>query len=382
MDRAVTVASLPAKPKPGFVRRHAGRFIGSLVLTVCVIWGLKHSGLDLVPAWSSFAHVRWWTVPAYFVPFCLMTYFRAVRWRFLLRRAAPEGVPIPRLIAVSLVGFAGILLLPFRLGEFVRPAMLHEKGKVSFTAATGTIVTERIIDGLYLSIILIIALIVAPEIHPLPEKIVGLPITTAQARGYVYLTAAGFVGGFAVIATYFFARDFAKRATLATFGLVSRPLAQKLADKAEAFAHGFDFFGSPKNAGGFMLETTLYWICNACGMWFLAWGAGLVHADGSGPTFPEAVAMMGMLGVTILIPGPPGLLGIFQAGMFCGMTFYYPAAIVQERGAVYAFLLFVTQIPTTALAGAVALWSGHTTLKSITQDESLAENLSEEAAAR
>lgn len=358
--------------RPGFFRRHAGRFIGSIVLTVCVVWGLQHSGLDLVPALSHFAHVRWWTVPVYLVPLAAMTYFRAVRWRFLLRSTAPEGIGRARLVAVSLVGFAGILLLPFRLGEFVRPAMLHEKGKVSFTAATGTIVAERIIDGTYLSLLLVFALLVTPTVHPLPEKVVGLPITVAQARGYAYLTAAGFIIGFAVIAVYYYARDFAKRATLATFGLVSRPLAEKLADAAEKLAHGFDFFGSLRNAGGFMFETTLYWFINAAGMWFLAWGAGLVHADGTGPSYLEAIAMMGMLGVTILIPGPPGLLGIFQAGMFCGMTLYFPADIVQERGAVYAFLLFMVQMPATLLAGAIALWSGHTSLKSIAADENLA----------
>lgn len=152
---------------------------------------------------------------------------------------------------------------------------------------------------------------------------------------------------------------------------MSRPLAEKLANRVEHLAHGFDFFGSARNAGGFMLETTFYWALNATGMWFLAWGAGLVHADGTGPTLPEAVAMMGMLGMTILIPGPPGMLGIFQAGMFCGMTLYYPAEIVEERGAVYAFLLFVTQIPTTLIAGAVAFWVERANLKAIADDENL-----------
>jgi hypothetical protein len=358
----------------GFFRRHAARFIGSAVLTVCLLWALKRSGLELVPSWSQFAHVRWWTVPTYFAFMGTMTYFRAVRWRFLLRRVAPEGIGRARLLAVSLVGFAGILLLPFRLGEFVRPALLHEKGKVSFTAATGSIIAERIVDGLYLSILLVIALVATPMTSPLPDHVVGLPITVAQVRGYAYITFAGFLGGFLVLAVYFFARDFAKRLTLAVFGVVSRPLAEKLAEKAEHLANGLGFFGNPRDAAGFMFETTLYWFTNAAGMWFLAWGAGLVHTDGSGPTFLEAIAMMGTLGVTILIPSPaPGLLGIFQAGMFCGMTMYYPVEIVQERGGVYAFLMFVTQMPTTILAGAVAMWSGHTSLKTLAADENLAQ---------
>ncbi|CAN5660632.1 hypothetical protein BH09MYX1_BH09MYX1_46780 [soil metagenome] len=358
----------PPRAEPGFVRRHAARFIASIVLTVCVVWALRHSGLNLIPPWSAFAHVRWWTVPTYFLFVAAMTYFRAVRWRHLLRRVA--SVPTRRLLSISLVGFAAILLLPFRLGEFVRPAMLRQKGKVSFSAATGSIIADRIVDGLYLSGVLAVALAVVPTIRPLPETIVGLaPLTTGQIRGYAFFTLIGFTGALTTIAVYFFARKWAHRATIAVFGIVSKKLAERLAHEAERLADGLDVLRSPKDAAGFLLETTLYWLINACGMWFLAWGAGLEHADGSPPTFGEAAGMMGMLGITILVPGPPGLLGIFQAGMFCGMTFYFPTAIVQERGAVYACLLFLVQVTFTVTAGGIAFFAGHGSLKTIAAAE-------------
>lgn len=352
----------------GFIRRHAGRFAVSLVVTIGLLWALEHSGLDLIPPRSAFNHVRWWTVPVYLVIIVVMSYFRAVRWRFLLRRVA--DVPRARILYVSLVGFAAILLLPFRLGEFVRPALLREKGKISFSAATGSVIADRVIDGLYLSTVLAIALILVPTMHPLPTKIVGLPITTMQVRGYAWVTLAGFTGALVTIAVYFFARRFAHLATIKVFGLFSKKLAERLAHEAERLADGLDFLRSPRDAAGYLLETTIYWMSNAAGMWFLAWGCGLEHADGSAPTFGEACGMMGMLGITILIPGPPGLLGIFQAGMFCGMTFYFPEANIREHGAVYAFLLFVTQVSVTLLAGGAALFSGHGSLKAIAAAES------------
>ncbi len=352
----------------GFFRRHAGRFIGSAVLTVCVVWAARHSGLELLPAWSRFAHVRWWTVPVYLATVMVWTYFRAVRWRFLLRRAAPD-VGKPRILAVSLVGFAAILILPFRLGEFVRPGMLREKGKVSFSAATGSILAERIVDGVYLSVVLVIALLVVPTIHPLPVHVVGLPVTVAQTRWYAFVTASAFVGGLVVLMVFFFARDFAKKVTLAVFGVVSRPLAQKLADEFEKLSHGLDFFRSGRDAAGFLFETTIYWMTNAASMWVLAYGAGLCHADGSAPTFGEACAIMGMLGMAILIPGPPGMLGIFQAGLMCGMTMYYPEEIVRDHGAVYACLMFLIQITWILASGGVALLARHTSLKTLAEDD-------------
>ncbi|HEY1956789.1 MAG TPA: lysylphosphatidylglycerol synthase transmembrane domain-containing protein [Polyangiaceae bacterium] len=354
--------------QPGFFRRHAARFVGSIVLLVCVVWAARHSGLELLPPWSRFHDVRWWAAPLYLVLIAVWTWFRSVRWRFLLRRVAPD-VPKKRLLAISVVGFAAILLLPFRLGEFVRPGLLREKGKVSFSAATGSIIAERIVDGVFLSVVLAIALLVVPTVHPLPEHVVGLPVSVAQTRAYAFIVAACFLSGLVVLVIFYFARDFAKRATLAVFGIVSRPLAEKLAAEAEKLADGFHFFSDYRAAAGFLFETTLYWGFNALSMLVLAWGCGLVHGDGSAATFWEACALMGMLGVAILIPGPPGMLGVFQAGLFAGMTMYYPEEIVRDRGAVYACLSFLIQVFWQLAAGGVGMLSGHTSFKELAVED-------------
>jgi glycosyltransferase 2 family protein len=73
-------------------------------------------------------------------------------------------------------------------------------------------------------------------------------------------------------------------------------------------------------------------------------GCGVVHADGSPITFGESCALMGMLGCTILIPGPPGLLGVFQAGIYAGMTMYFPTSIVTGPGSAYVCLLYALQL--------------------------------------
>ena len=162
------------------------------VLLVCVLWAARHSGLELLPPWSRFRDVRWWTVPAYLAIGRRLDVVPLGPLAVLLRRSRPTCRRSGS-CAISLVGFAAILLLPFRLGEFVRPACLREKGKVSFSAATGSIVAERIVDGVFLSVVLVIALFVVPTVHPLPEQVVGLPVTVAQTRGYAYVTASAFI---------------------------------------------------------------------------------------------------------------------------------------------------------------------------------------------
>ena len=339
--------------KHGFLRRNALKLAASALITASLVYALQKGGLKLWPDGGNFRDVRWWTLPLYVLTLVTMSYYRAARWRFLLRSFVE--IPRKRIIAVSWIGFAAILILPFRIGEIVRPVMIREKGRVSATAATGTVVAERIVDGLYLSIVLAVALILVPTIQPLPDAVVGIPVSVHQVRMSGFAMLGLFVVAFSVIAVFYFARTFAHRATLSIIGLVSKPLAEKLAGTAEKLAEGLHFLGRPRDAGPFLLETTAYWGLNVFGMWLLAWGCGVVHADGSAIRIGETCALMGMLGVTVLIPGPPGLLGVFQAGIYAAMTMYFPTEVVTGQGAAYVFLLYSTQVAWTLIAGALAL---------------------------
>ncbi len=333
-----------------FVRRHPLKLAASALITVGLVFTLMRGGLKFFPEGGDFAQVRWWTLPAYIGLCVTMNYFRAVRWRFLLRGLGEFGPR--RILAVSWIGFAAILLMPFRLGEFVRPMMLREKGKVSLTATTSTVVAERIVDGLYLSIVLALALIFVPTLDPLPKHVVGLPsiVSVANVRASGFVMLGVFVAAFASIAVFYFARSFATKLLRFTVGRVSTQLTDKLLVLFDKFAGGLSMFGNKRDAGGFLFESTLYWGANALGMWLLAWGCGVHHADGSAVTFGESCALMGMLGVTILIPGPPGLLGVFQAGIFAGMTMYFPERVVLAQGAAFTFLLYAVQFLWTVSA--------------------------------
>jgi uncharacterized protein (TIRG00374 family) len=360
------------------LRRHGGKLVASAIITCGIVYTLRRSGLPLLPAPPCFAHVRWWTLPAYVVMLVGMSYFRAVRWRFLLRSFAE--IPKKRILAVSWIGFAAIMLMPFRIGEVVRPYMIRHPGreeagkivgKVSATAATGTVLAERIVDGLCLSLLLALALLFVPMLQPTPRTVVGLPLTIAQVRAYGYTTLGIFVAAFLTIAVFYFARDLARRLTLTVVGIVSKRLAEKLATTAAKLADGLHFLGRARDAGPFLLETSLYWALNALGMWLLAWGCGVVHHDGSPITFGEACALMGMLGVTILIPGPPGLVGIFQTGIYCGLSMYFTPEVVLSQGAAYAFLLFVIQFGWQVVAAGIFLVGDRGAVRALEEAEGI-----------
>ena len=353
---------MPAPSSPGFLRRHASKLAASLIITGAIVYVVHKGGLKFLPEGRDFSGVRWWTVALYLVVLGATTWFRSVRWRFLL---PPLGeVQKRRIFAVSCIGFASILLLPFRIGEIVRPYLMRTRPNerrdgsmvITMTAATSSIIAERVIDGLYVSIVLALALVFVPTISPLPDKVVGLPVSVQQVRMSGYTMLGLFCAAFATIGVFYFARSWAHRTTLAVVGKISRKLAERLAGMCEKFADGLHVFGRGAAAAGFFFETSAYWGLNAAGMWLLAWGCGVVHADGAAPTFGEACALMGMLSCAILIPGPPGMLGIFQAGLYAGMTMYYPTASVVGPGAAYVFVLYAVQVLFQLLLGVLGLW--------------------------
>jgi uncharacterized membrane protein YbhN (UPF0104 family) len=369
----------------GFLRRHAAKLVASVLITAGVLYVVHSGGLKLIPDRGDFGAVRWWMALAIYPPLMLAsTWFRSVRWRFLLRQIIE--VPKLRLLAVSCAGYLAILLLPFRLGELARPYMLRTRPEelqaagvahgvgdahgvgvthgvaspgppiLTMAAATASVVAERVIDGLFLSIVLAIALVAVPTLEPLPDKVVGLPITVAHVRMLGFAMLGLFTIAFATIAVFYVARGWAVRTTERVIGLISPRLAAALAGFAARLADGLHVFSRGRDFAGFVFETALYWLLNALATWALAIACGVVHANGSAITFGEALTLMGMLGCTVLIPGPPGLLGVFQAGLYAAMTMYFPTAIVTGPGSAFVFLMYAIQVALAILVGLWGLW--------------------------
>ncbi len=87
-------------------------------------------------------------------------WFRTVRWQVLLMPISK--ISTIRLFPVMTIGFMANNVLPLRLGELVRAYLLGEKQKISKSSVLGTIVVERLFDGLVLVIFLLILAQFAP----------------------------------------------------------------------------------------------------------------------------------------------------------------------------------------------------------------------------
>lgn len=305
--------------------------------------------LDRAAVVGAFHRVSLATVALYLVTMAATHLFRALRWHHLLQAI---GVRVARgqLLAISSVGFLAILALPFRLGELVRPYYVVRQGHSRMSAVLGTVAVERVVDGLVVSCLLVLSYALAPHSFARPvEALGGLPL-----RYFAWLSLAVFTGAtaFLVVALGFHAP--AIRVGLRWSGLsrFAPAPAARLADRLTALVHGFRSLRQPRNLLPFLLQTILYWGCNAGGMWLLAEGIGL-------PIGPVgAVAVMAFTGVVISLPNSPGLIGQFHLGVvavFAAFLSGSGGAGAASAALGYAILLHALQTLWYLAAGLVGL---------------------------
>jgi hypothetical protein len=341
-------APIAAPAAPSALRRHGLKLALSLLLGGGIAWVLARGGLPLVPPASAFASLRPWTVVLYVASLAIVHLLRAIRWRHLLRPVG--GASARSVLAVSWIAFGAILLSPLRSGEVVRPYLITKRSKVRIWEATGTVGAERVIDGLVLSLMLFAALQLATPLSPLPDHVGSLPVPASAVPKAAYSALAIFMSAFTLMFLFFFARDFARRATFAIIGVASRGLAEVLAGIVERVADGLRFLPSPSHLVPFLVETLLYWAVNAFGVQLLAWGCGL-----EGVTLAQAAVTVGCLGVGILVPAGPGYFGAFQLSTYMALAMYFPEAMLVGPGAAFVFFLYATQVGFHIVAMAIGL---------------------------
>src|SRR5258708_37731891 len=104
----------PPPPRHGFWRKHGLKLALSVVIAAAFTWTLQRGGLPLIPPKKAFEQVNVASCVEYMFIFAAWNTIRATRWRHLLAPIA--DIPLRRILAVSWIGYAAILLMPLRAG--------------------------------------------------------------------------------------------------------------------------------------------------------------------------------------------------------------------------------------------------------------------------
>jgi uncharacterized protein (TIRG00374 family) len=325
------------------VKRIAQTLVGLGISAAALALTLRGKQLDRI--WSEMltADYRWlWP---YLVILLVIHVIRTVRWGILLEPVAK--IPFAKLNAVSAVGFMALVLLPFRLGEFARPYLVAERPKLRVSAALSSVVVERVADGIFTALLLILTLFAVPE----------------GTRGLHAFRVAGvvmFLGFASLLAFLVLAYRNRPRAVRLTHRLldpVSPRVAQRASEMMDAFIHGLRLVPSRRKVAWFFLLTFAYWAVNGWGLQIFA------RSFGFDLRLLDAYTVLGVLVVGVMIPAGPGMVGTFQAAVAGGLSLF--AAGAGERAFAFANVLWLVQIGEQTLLGFIFLFSRHIRLARI-----------------
>ncbi len=233
-------------------------------------------------------------------------YIRAFRWGILL---LPLGIPTPFTprIAAVFIGFAANNVLPARVGEFARAFVLSRLTAVPPAAAFGTLVVERLLDG-----IVLVGLLFAAMAVP------GFP--TGTASGGADFRAAAMVAAILVLlvtAGLFLAVTSPRRASVAAH-FVSRMLPSRFRERfieiLRSFAAGLVIL---RNGRLFAVSFALalgQWTFLALSFLFAFRAFGIDDVPFSGAVFLQSI-----IGLAVAIPSSPGFFGPFEAAARVGL---------------------------------------------------------------
>jgi uncharacterized protein (TIRG00374 family) len=314
--------------------------LAGLAISGAALW-LTLRGKDLAGIWAAIREADYSYLLPYVAILLVVHVVRTVRWGILLEPVAK--VPFARLNAVAAVGFMALVLLPFRLGEFARPYLVADRPRLRVSAALSSVVVERVVDGLFTGLLLVLVLLAVPD---------GTPGVSVLRVGGVVVSIA-FAGLVAFLAGAYRNRELAVQITRRLIGPLSPRLAERVAGMMDAFIHGLRLVPSRGKLVAFFVLTIAYWGLNGYGMSVLARGFGFDLSA------VATYATLGALVVGVMIPAGPGMVGTFQGAVVLGLALFFDREAVATRGVAYANVLWAVQIAQQTALGLLFLPSRH-----------------------
>jgi uncharacterized protein (TIRG00374 family) len=322
-------------------------WIGLAVALLGVGFALR--GVDLRAVAVEFRRAHWGVLIGVSVPaYLAAVWFRALRWRHLTDAIQP--MPRAALFRAVAVGLMANNIFPLRIGELVRVGYLARETRAPVAAVLGTVVLERVIDGLsVLAMALAAAAFAGSEADAFRRGIVWLaPVALVPLAMLAWLRAA-------------------PESALAFAGLFLRPTPARVSQWVMRQLRGFAA-GLGALRGGMHLA----WIAiHSVGIWLVASTLPILAAiwavpgiDLGGPTRTLAAGWMTVsaLGVAVALPSAPGFFGLYQAA--CRLALEQFGVTPESAVAVGILANTVFWVTLTGL-GALVLRSRHAHLRDL-----------------
>ena len=264
-------------------------------------------------------------IPIFFLSVFIL-YLRSYRWGIILNPLKRISQKV--LFPITAVGLMAVVLLPFRMGELGRPYLVSKRSGVDMSSAFGTIVLERVFDGLTLMLLLLLTTYLAE-----------LPRWAYQTALYVMLF---FILILSFLVLVILKRDFSLN--LIGFFLKRFPdrIVRYLMEVFTSFADGLKILPDAKNTIFLALLSILVWLSMGLCIYILFYS---FHFD---LPLIAAYVVLVLTALGIMAPTAPGFVGNFHLFCVIALTCF---GISKTEALSFAILLHFIQVGLVGLMG-------------------------------
>ena len=257
---------------------------------------------------TSFDRIVWWPVIPFIALFIGHYVLRAIRWRFLLPDPKQRKPALRELFDSIILGNLASCLLPFRLGEFIRPLVLNRWTEYSFGSAFISVVIERFFD---LSTVLVSFFVIVQLLPDLPE--------------WIHLAASSLGGMSLALLMFLVGGCLFPKLINQLVEIFTRPLPAKIGGALRKFAgdlvSGAAVIKTPSRLLAIIILTLFVWLTAYLQFQVVLWMFPFNQS------FLLSVALGVFVALAIALPSAPGFVGVFQIGCVAAASlFSYPEA--------------------------------------------------------
>ncbi|MFJ4157063.1 lysylphosphatidylglycerol synthase transmembrane domain-containing protein [Pseudomonas sp. NPDC089752] len=316
-------------------RRWVKHAIGASVSVLCILAVLRL--VDVSEVLKALESFQWHYLVLGVLSLAFGYAIRILRWSLMLstssKTASFGNCTAPFLGAIALNN-----VLPLRLGDVVRALVFPGAMGVTKTAATTSLVVERLID--------LVTLLICLAVGVLAIQVIEIP-----APVYRSAQVLACLGGLTLAIGFFFsgtfARLFASWAERVGEGGKQSKLRTILAMVASLF-ESFEVMSRPRILIAMLLLSMLVWAGESGLFYFALKGLGLDVSPFM------ALLVMAITTLSTLAPSSPGYVGPFHLAAFTAVTLIGGSSA--QAGSYAVIVHLALWVPTT-LAGALAIWS-------------------------
>lgn len=310
-------------------RRDVVRLLAGVAISV-VFLAVTLSRVDLEEAAAAIGRAAPLGLVAALAVVLVDLVLRALRWHVLLLNVDDAAVRPPYRLAFGYLtlGFAANAVLPARLGDVARAVLAADTFRTPRLAIFGTIMIERVSDGLIMLGLAIVSSLVVASASEL-QSLTGYAIVLVVAG----VVAA--VGGWLAITRSALAST---RIAVLVTGLIRRVSA------------GAGAFRERRAAISFVGLTVLLATTATIVAWTVAQAVGIDLSP------IQAVLFLSGIALSLAIPAAPGALGTYE---FVGVAIITGLGYTPEQGLATILLMRIITTFPPALIGVGAIWALH-----------------------